>query len=58
MALQQPPSPLDTISGLQPADEQQKQLEERLSTTYVPRVIALLIRQRKEALAMRRKPLF
>lgn len=58
MPLQQPQSPLDKISNLEPAGEQQKQPEERLAGTYVPRVITLLIRQRKAALAMRKKLFF
>lgn len=58
MPIQQPPSPLDKISNLQPATEQQKKLEERLATTYVPKVVAFIVKQRKAAMAMRHKPLF
>ncbi|MEZ0208618.1 MAG: hypothetical protein ACAH17_00370 [Candidatus Paceibacterota bacterium] len=58
MALQQPKSPLDNIPNLQDASEQQKQIEERLSRTYVPRITELIIKDRKRAMAMRRKAIF
>lgn len=58
MPIQQPPSPLDNIPKLQPAGEQQEKLEERLSETYVPKVVAFLIKQQKVAIAMRRKLIF
>jgi hypothetical protein len=56
---QMPPSPLDSISNLQPVDPVKvRELEQRLTQTYLPKVVEHYREARERAEALRLKLLY